>query len=88
MAGARSHYTTPTGPRLLIDMAQAPHTHHGRYHHDSRHAATDWPGACVRDGNPQGALQPLGLTRMGVGGGPVSWLARVHSAPRQQAHGY
>ena len=20
----------------LIDVAQAPHTHHGRYHHDSR----------------------------------------------------
>ena len=88
MAGVRSYYTTPTGPQLLIDVAQAPHTHHGRYHHDSRPTATGWYGACARVGSPQGAVPPPGLTRMGVGGAPVSWLACVHTTPRQQAHGY
>ena len=88
MAGARSLCTTPTGPRLLIDMAQAPHSHHGRYHHDSRPTATDCCGTCARDGSPQGAVPPPGLTRMGVGGAPVSWLTCVHKTPPQQAHGY
>ena len=88
MAGARSLCTTPTGPRLLIDMAQAPHSHHGRYQHDSRPTATGWRGACARDGSFQGAVPTPGLTGMGAGGDPVSWLARARTTPRQQAHGY
>ena len=53
-AWALTHYTIPTGPRLLIDVAQAPHTHHGRYQHGSRPTATGWRGACARDGTPKG----------------------------------
>ena len=54
MAGVRSRYTTPTGPRLLNDVAQAPHTHHGRHHHDSRPTATGWRGAYAGMGTPTG----------------------------------
>ena len=45
----------------------------------------DWRGACARDRNPKGAFQPPGLTRMGVEGDPVSWLACAHTTPRQKA---
>ena len=60
----------------------------------SRHATSTGPrlltgvARAARDGNFQGAVPPQGLARMGVGGDPVSWLACVHTAPRQQAHGY
>ena len=48
-----------------------------------------WTGvARARDENPHGAVPPPGLAHMGVGGAPVSWLACVHTTPRQQAHGH
>ena len=76
MAGVRSRHTTPTGLQSrLIDAAQA--------HTPTTFATTTTAGlqsrltgvARARGGNPQGAVPPPGLTRMGVGGDPASWLA-------------
>ena len=82
MAGVRSRYTTPTGPRLLIDVAQAPHTHHGRHHHDSRPTATGWRGAYAGMGTPTGLFHHRASlaweweeTRF------RGWRASLHNAP-------
>ena len=84
VAGVRSHRTTPTGLQSrLIDAAR---------HTPTTSATTTTAGlqsrltgvARARGGNPRGALQPPGLTRMGVGGDPASWLACAHATPRQQ----
>ena len=76
MAAVLSCHTTPTGLQSrLIDAAQA--------HTPPTFATTTTAGlqsrltgvARARGGNPQGALQPPGLTHMGVGGAPAAWLA-------------